>query len=791
MLPGSAPSLTPISATRRTFKPELTSLSTQPIPNLREENEKTPPRGHKVATSQLGECIREPPASGSIETTSTRSPTNTRRDVADGEHSPYMTSNERVDRNKFVAALSAFQQPLPDLPGTTRSGISPKHEATRNYSVRDSAKLKEIALHDVSRYTPREDTTAEIRHVMERLNKVSISPANGMSEKEKREWIGNQWERDGAMQDAFKDMLHKGLISSNLGPNRIEAVREAIKKLEGLLSRVSRDDKETLEEALRRNLRKLTTTSSGAVDSIQEAIERLKKVRTKDKFIEEQINDVSTLLRAVIQSIHDGQTEQFVQVFEQLEKVAPDPSVVEQERARADMCEKLEKERAQRAKERFSPQKALFLVEALRKLRRTKMNKRQAAMTATFVRNLKPVESFEDETKSDEAVDNLAKRLSPNHKSEFIGVLKGLRRMNLNDPERAELAQVVRGFGVGTRVFRDKVADAIRKLKKVQMTPVEAKEAAGIVFNLRKAKKEGGFDIGNCREMASLRKTMAPERAAVVAEAFSDFGNLDLPEKEIDEIVAAVEDLGTETLEPTEYQVITTENVHGRPVMIFNIPEGDDYAKEIESSDMAKYVKTKYSSKSRVFQFWIELDHEEESDEFGISDNNPFEVESDEEQSPRIRTTTPSMMRSGPTTPPEESSSTPSFPNSDTNDCSSSISYELKSSTRPLSTSLLQLTSTELSSTTLAVAPRSSKTPVWTPDSSSPQSPKSNNLYQDINGVAHDILSPGAEEKAKKIRFTKKPHWRHNKHNTTIVGEKRWRFEENYDVDEVIYSPRT
>ena len=55
--------------------------------------------------------------------------------------------------------------------------------------------------------------------------------------------------------------------------------------------------------------------------------------------------------------------------------------------------------------------------------------------------------------------------------------------------------------------------------------------------------------------------------------------------------------------------------------------------------------------------------------------------------------------------------------------------------------------------------------------------------------MAHDILSPGTEEKAKKIRFTKKPQWRHKKHNTTVVGEKRWRFEENYDVDEVIYSP--
>ena len=767
--PSAATSLTPVSATRRTFKTQLTPTRTNPIPYLREGAEKATPFG-------LGSLKKTP--SHSTETVNPYSPVNTRA-VAGGA---YATSQERVDHNKFIAASSAFQPTPQDFPVTRRSATSPKQEPKRNFTIRDSAKLKEAALHDVSRYAPVEDATAEIQLVMERLNKVSFVPLKDMNEKEKREWIGNQREGDSAIQNAFKDMLHKGLISSNLGPNRIEAVGEAIKKLEGLLSRASRDDKETLEEALRRNLRKLTTTSSGAVDTIQEAIGRLKKVDTEDKFIKEQIKDVTALLGAVVQSIHDGQTEQFAQVFEQMEKDVPDPSVVQQERARADMCEKLDRERAQRAKERFSPQNAWFLVEALGKLRRTKMNKRQAALTASFVRNLKHVESFEDETKYDDAVDKLAKRLSHDHKSEIIDVLKGLRRINLNDPERSELAQVVRGFGVG-RVFRNEVAEAIMKLKKARMTPVEAKEAAGIMFNLRKAKTKEGFDIGNSREMASLRKMMAPERAAVIAEVFSDFANLKLPEKEIEEISAAFEDLGAETLQSTEYQVITTEYVHGSPVLVFNIPEGDDYAEEIESSDMAKYVKRKNTSKARVVRFWIELDHEEEAEEVAVSENNPFEVESDEEEKPRTRTPTPSFMQSDSAIPPGGSFSTSSFPHTSTNDPSSSPAV-------PPSTSSLQLTTRD--SSTTSVSPRSSKTPGWTasaPHSSSPQSPKSKNLYQDSTGVAHDILSPGAEEKAKKIRFTKKPQWRHKKHNTTVVGEKRWRFEENYDVDEVIYSP--
>jgi hypothetical protein len=45
------------------------------------------------------------------------------------------------------------------------------------------------------------------------------------------------------------------------------------------------------------------------------------------------------------------------------------------------------------------------------------------------------------------------------------------------------------------------------------------------------------------------------------------------------------------------------------------------------------------------------------------------------------------------------------------------------------------------------------------------------------------------EEKEKKIRFSKKHKWRYKKHNQTIVSEKRWRYNEEWNTDEVIWSP--
>ncbi|KAG7340357.1 hypothetical protein IV203_023900 [Nitzschia inconspicua] len=41
----------------------------------------------------------------------------------------------------------------------------------------------------------------------------------------------------------------------------------------------------------------------------------------------------------------------------------------------------------------------------------------------------------------------------------------------------------------------------------------------------------------------------------------------------------------------------------------------------------------------------------------------------------------------------------------------------------------------------------------------------------------------------RKIVFTRKHHWKHKQHNTTVVGEKRWRMCEDFNTDEVIFSP--
>jgi hypothetical protein len=733
-----------------------------PIPNLSGADKK--PLGYKDEKPPLGQLASPKPfkslsAHGDLTerkptpVASTRTITPIKgRATANGEQSPYMSPHEMVDRKKFLASFSAFEKSPMELPLTPQL-VSPKPAVKRNFTVADSAKLKEVALNDFSNHSHGVDITDELQYVIENLRKVNTAALEGMTDEQKGEWFGNQLDGNDTIQNVFKDMLEKGLISSNLGPRRMERICEAIEKLEGLTSQVSLEDKEILSDTLRVNLRKLTTTSSGAADTIEQAIARLKKVRTEDSSVKEQVQDIIVLLRSVTKSMQDGQIARFVQVFSEIEKGAPEKVVATEESTHIDDSKNKDRERARLAKERFSPQNANSLVQALVTIKNAKLNKRQIALTAAFIRDLKHVESDEDERKSDEALDKLVKRIGSDRKSEIIDVLRGLKPLRLNDRERADLAEIVRGFAVG-RTFRDEIVEALMNLRKVHLTAPEAKEASGIMFSLRKGTKKD-FNIVNSGEMAKLRKLAAPGRAEVVADVFSDLSKLALQEMEIDQFSAAVAELGAQALELTDHQLITLEYIDGIPMMILDIPDGEDYADEVESLEMINHVKnlTK-TSPAAVFRYLIDLAQVvPASDDDADCYNSVVGAEGDDEQEKKNKMTETNM----------ETSSTSVLPSNSSNDQPTSS----KEPTSPV------LVAEVLSPETRE---RSAK-------------PVTTYRFHDNQGGMHDILSPRTEERAKKIRFSKKPQWRFSKHNATVVGEKRWRFQENFDADEVIYSP--
>lgn len=329
----------------------------------------------------------------------------------------------------------------------------------------------------------------------------------------------------------------------------------------------------------------------------------------------------------------------------------------------------------------------------------------------------------------------MVKRIGSKRNSEILDALQSLRKVQLNDPEKAAVAEIVRSFGIDRKPFRDVLAEAIQNLRKVRLTPFEAKAAAGLMFNLRHVKRDPKFDIQTSPEMINLKKVMKPDRVDAVTKVFSDLRKVDdLTDEEIDQLVEAVQNLGVEALDPTECQLIMTEyDADGRPVMVLNIPDGEDYANELNSSDISRFVKKQNKTPARVFQFWIDLDADAGSDDDANPYDSDFEANSDEEYEG-------GKSRRNKDVPTEDPVPVPSIDPETPEESSRKIHTKSQN------------------------------------DSEEERSP---------------TLSPYMDEKGRKIRYSKKPHWRYKKHMTTVVGEKRWRFEEDFDVDEVIYTPLT
>jgi len=461
------------------------------------------------------------------------------------------------------------------------------------------------------------------------------------------------------------------------------------------------------------------------------------------------------------------------------------PSPLEEEK------ENCLKEKAQLVKATLTPHDADFLVGALLKLKQAKLNKHQASRIAGFVRHLKPLDSSEDGKASDEALLKLSKHLKKNDKSdEILDVLRGLRRICLNDPERAELAEVVRGLGKGYK-YRNEIADTISKLRKVRMTPSEAKEAAGIMFNLRKVKRRS-LDLENSREVINLRKVMPIEKANLVVAAFEELSKVHLTENEVDEVTGAVADLGVEPIGSNEHQSIYVHYHDGKPELVISIPSGEEYITKMEELAIGTHVKNKTRDETGETRFSIILDDEEELPKTEACTH--VKTKTDETGGTRLSIILDSKEELPNT---EECTEVKNKTTDETGGTRLSIildNEEELPKTEEWHSDEASLDEKELEKKDrmiIKIKSKNAKSSALSPRPSPLVSPKRSiakklHHYGDLQASEK---SPIDETKEMKIKFSNKPHWRHKKHNCTVVNEKRWRFEESFNVDEVIWSP--
>jgi hypothetical protein len=145
---------------------------------------------------------------------------------------------------------------------------------------------------------------------------------------------------------------------------------------------------------------------------------------------------------------------------------------------------------------RLVPEDHDWLQSALRRLKKAQLTPREANAVADTVslQKLKHVElsDSEGEAESDVIIANLCGKalVYPTRKAyEVTQVLQGLRRIDLNDKERTEFADQIRGVAVVDRPHVDELSNAILRLKKASLNRWEAKQVAGIVMDLRKTIK--------------------------------------------------------------------------------------------------------------------------------------------------------------------------------------------------------------------------------------------------------------------------------------------------------------
>lgn len=754
----------PASCSRKSYT--IKEHAVESIPNLDDDdddddpdNVQLPPEIIAVATSRQARPIKSqsiaigasPPVRASP--TKKSGPRAKSQSLSLGQRAPWEASpvgeHERVDRGKFVTAFSIFENSKPDLHAVStdiRSPHSPKFSpfagTRRNFTISDDAKRRSLALSlDSSSSPEKTNPNDELQSVVARLRKVTLAPGSSTVGPKDASWLQRirQLRITGAKEysDMLQNLQDRGLVSSNLGPQRMDQVRQAIVRLEQVRKHNPKAQKE-LSTVLDMHLRKLTPTSAGSFGSIQQAIARLRKVEIDDR---SGVEEVISTLDSVLESMQEGQEAQLAEALSSIndkEEAIPESEEQPQEQPVKQTMEKAprtpspekkdnKQQKIRFAKSRISPQDADFLVQALLKLKKVNLSKQEAGKIAGFIRHLNPVEgSNGSASSSDEAFSNLSKQLEQNENSgEIMNVLNGLRKIRLNDPECAELAEVVRGLGKGYK-HRNEIADAISKLRKVQFTPSEAKEAAGIMFNLRKVKKRVTFNLDQSREMVNLRKVMLPEKANAVADAFMELSKADLSEKEMDELTGAVVDLGVVPLSQDDCKLISVEYHDGRPVMVLNIPEGEEYLEHLKETEVADCIKAETTGTTGDVRFSVNVDR----------------VASDDESLGEDRVSEQGIIT------------------------------DMDSPSKPKMVVKIRKS-----------MPSPKPSPIVSPKRASAKK-----LHHYGDGQ-NDETGPLDEVDEKKIKFSHKPHWRHKKHNNTVVNEKRWRFEEDFNADEVIWSP--
>jgi hypothetical protein len=255
------------------------------------------------------------------------------------------------------------------------------------------------------------------------------------------------------------------------------------------------------DEAIQKNVQVVNASNDNqsvtTSESLQQVIAQLRKVQNADasKSKKDKLDQAHELLEMIRKlrkvqneskdNSNNGDDEEFKYLLSKLRSTGisldeDDASSV------VDDAEKLLE-----SVESMAAEDHEYVDRCLARLKKANLTEREASAVAETVQQLKFVDldDAEAEAETDLLISNLRKStvLYPARKvNEVTQALMGLRRVGMNNQERKILADKIKAFGNHKLEFMDKLTDAILRLKKVQLNQWEAEQMANISLDLRK-----------------------------------------------------------------------------------------------------------------------------------------------------------------------------------------------------------------------------------------------------------------------------------------------------------------
>ncbi|KAG7373010.1 hypothetical protein IV203_033734 [Nitzschia inconspicua] len=642
------------------------------------------------------------------------------------EHKERKTADTAMRSTTMDIGAARSSTPEPTRPRRIQSLVSPRNNARRNFSISKDALLKEQALVN---QPERQDDSLNLQDIIAQLRKVQRNKT------------------DSGSKDNAADLL-----------------------LQDMLRRLRHVDELSL------------------ADQRAELNDMLQQLQSVDSFGEQNLQQLELMLDTLNSSMQDPKPEK-------------DPNASRLESVDHD-----------------------WLESSLRRLKKAQLTPHEAETVAETALKLRYVDLSDPigESESNALIANACDEVLvyPTRKlHEVTQVLQGLRRIDMNDTERKEYASKIRCIGV-ERPHVDELSQAILRLKKAGLNRWEAGHVGGIV--------------------ADLRKTIKNLRAGIEEddeESVDEYTRLTRKELRmlVDEKKMKIIDSVVESLKGTLVKV-TDQEMNGFCKAVISMAKGDANSKQRQHQEYvdvlaeairnlkrarlnkweAKEVSGILTSlrKTPTLDRWdngenhqmINLRKVTTPEQMGIIEDVVRKVKKVvrfSENDEIFEFFLDDIVATGECDPTNEQLQQYAALEMEATD--EDISYDdLKSDggdelasvdTMAISISSAEFTLGEEEVELTDSEDEAEKGPV-TPSPKRRDSNALSNLFpnrqnQLINrGSVSCPSSPASGDPDKrKIVFTRKHHWKHKQHNTTVVGEKRWRMCEDFNTDEVIFSP--